>query len=112
MGESGTRWAALPPKARREQLLQQIAQLLGSSEALHLLEVLEYDWKLDKYSQGAPTTFMKDASVLSRFEKQFKLPWRRLCFAGADLAENWRGYVEGALESGEFAARKVEECLR
>jgi monoamine oxidase len=36
----------------------------------------------------------------------------RLVFAGSDLAAGWAGFIDGAIESGMVAARRVDRMLR
>ena len=45
--------------------------------------------------------------VLSRFGPALRAPVARLHWAGSETATEWFGYMEGAVESGERAAREV-----
>jgi monoamine oxidase len=67
-----------------------------------VLGVDAHDWIADPYSKGGwpahpPGRLSRDSSSLQR-------PEGRLCFAGADLATCWIGWLEGALETGARAA--------
>jgi monoamine oxidase len=45
--------------------------------------------------------------VLSRFGAALRAPIGRLHWAGSETATEWFGYMEGAIESGQRAAREV-----
>lgn len=67
-----------------------------------VLSVDTHDWIADPYSKGGwpahpPGRLSRDASSLQQ-------PEGRVCFAGADLATCWIGWLEGALETGARAA--------
>jgi monoamine oxidase len=38
-------------------------------------------------------------------------PFRRIHWAGAETASYWRGYMDGAVRSGERAAKEVLDRL-
>ena len=44
---------------------------------------------------------------LSIFFRALRKPLGRLYFAGTEAATEWTGYMEGAIQSGERAAREV-----
>jgi monoamine oxidase len=50
--------------------------------------------------------------TLARFGCSLGVPLGRIHFAGTETAREWFGYMEGALESAERAAREVLEARR
>jgi monoamine oxidase len=62
-----------------------------------------YYWGDDPYSRGAYAVF--DTEDLAT-QPLLRRPNRRVFFAGEHTAQ-FQGYMEGALESGERAARQV-----
>lgn len=69
-----------------------------------------YQWELDPFSKGTwcfyhPNQFGKSFKELTRAES-------RLFFASADSANGWRGFIDGAIESGVRAAREVKVFLK
>jgi monoamine oxidase len=49
--------------------------------------------------------------ALSRYGPALRAPVGRVHWAGSETAREWFGYMEGALESGERAAREVIDAL-
>jgi len=45
-------------------------------------------------------------------QKGFFIPFGRLHFAGTESADAWRGYIEGAMQSGERDAQSILQALR
>lgn len=64
-----------------------------------------HDWADDKYSQGIWS--MPRPGQLTKYAKDMQTPDGRVFLAGADFAEGWLGFMDGALESGMKTARKV-----
>lgn len=48
---------------------------------------------------------------LIRFGPYLRVPVGRMHFAGTECATNWAGYINGAVQSGERAAREVMAAL-
>jgi monoamine oxidase len=76
---------------------------------LELEETLSYDWNSDPYARGTwcmyrPNTLTNDLPELQRAEGN-------IYFAGADIASGWRGFIDGAIESGSRTARQVADHL-
>ena len=44
--------------------------------------------------------------------RELQRPEGRIHFAGSDVANGWRGFIDGAIESGASVARQVAEQLR
>ena len=44
---------------------------------------------------------------LSKFENVLRAPSGRLHFVGTETAYEWKGYMEGAVRSGERGAQEV-----
>jgi monoamine oxidase len=68
-----------------------------------------HNWNTDEFSQGTwmayrPGQVMRHASGLQK-------PEGRVSFAGSDLASGWVGWIDGAIESGQRAARAAAEML-
>ncbi|PHH92353.1 hypothetical protein CDD83_7731 [Cordyceps sp. RAO-2017] len=63
-------------------------------------------WDLDPFSRGGPVAFAPP-SVLSEYGPFLRRPFENMHFAGTETADYWVGYMDGALRSGERAAREV-----
>jgi monoamine oxidase len=65
-----------------------------------------YDWSVDRWAQGAYCYF--GPGDLDRFNPYLTQPAGRIFFAGEHTAPpEYRGYMEGAIRSGQRAAQQV-----
>ncbi len=74
-----------------------------------LMESFSYDWNLDPYSKG--TWCMYPPGMLTGAFEELQRPEQNIYFAGSDIANGWRGFIDGAIESGARAAYLVTEKL-
>ncbi|MCK2086798.1 NAD(P)/FAD-dependent oxidoreductase [Thauera aromatica] len=73
-------------------------------------QVLGYDWALDPYSQGTWCTYRP--KQFGAYLDDLRAREGRLFFAGADIATGWRGFIDGAIESGLQVGQAVAAELR
>lgn len=74
-----------------------------------VLESAGYDWNVDPYSRG--TWCMFRPMFFTRYLRELQRPEGNIHFAGSDIADGWRGFIDGAIESGARAARRVDVAL-
>jgi len=74
-----------------------------------VVKTLGYEWTLDPYSQGTWCTLRP--GMWSRYLRELQQPRGRVIFASADWANGWRGFIDGAIEQGLEAGRRVREML-
>jgi len=72
---------------------------------LEVLEVKHHDWVADALVRGTWGNFRPNQ--FSRYFQQALEPEGCVCFASSDIAQGWRGFFDGAIESGVRAARQV-----
>jgi cytochrome c2 len=72
---------------------------------VEVIETLAYDWHLDPYSLGTWCVLRK--GQMTHYLAALREPEGRVHFAGADLALGWRGFIDGAIESGNRVAHDV-----
>ena len=75
-----------------------------------VLETVSYRWDLDPYSQGTWCGF--GPGVLSKYYDALREPEGNVYFASGDSATAFRGFMEGAVESGVRVARDVHNVLK
>ena len=75
-----------------------------------LLEFFTYDWNADPYSKG--TWCMYRPNVLTEDFEELQANQGNIYFSGADIARGWRGFIDGAIESGLRVGRQVAERLK
>ena len=97
--------ARLDASARRAAVLADLTACFGE-RAARPVAVLEVDWTTDPWSAGAygVTT---PPGLLTTDRGAMREPHGRIVWAGAELAVEHQGYMEGALEAGDRAADVV-----
>jgi monoamine oxidase len=91
--------------ARRAAALGSLARYFGEA-ARHPIEYVDMVWATERYTRGAYGTF-NPPGVLTSLGPQTTGPAGLLHFAGDGTSPEWPGYMDGAIRSGERAAREV-----
>lgn len=76
---------------------------------LEVLEIAAHDWNADPYAKETWLIHRPEAYTQSQAELQ--RPEGNLHLAGADIANLWAGFFDGAIESGLRTAREVAATL-
>jgi monoamine oxidase len=74
-----------------------------------VVDVFAHDWTRDEFSLG--TWAAHRPRQISRYLAELQRPEGRLVLAGADIADGWSGFIDGAIESGLRAARVIRTIL-
>ncbi len=69
-----------------------------------------YNWNIDPYAKG--TWCMYRPNVLTQDFEALQQSESLIHFAGADIANGWRGFIDGAIESGLTSARAVADAIQ
>jgi monoamine oxidase len=78
--------------------------------ARHPIAIEAVDWTAETWSGGCPTAVGAPGALTSA-RTALREPIGRIHVAGTESATEWTGYIEGALESGERAAREVMRAV-
>lgn len=114
VGELGRKWSRLTASERRAKVLAQLGHVYGPAHrqvASNPIQYVEQEWSKEEYSKGcpcpvtAPGTFLKALSAV-------KVPFGDIHFVGTETADQWKGYMEGALRSGVRGAQEVIAALK
>ncbi|KAJ5461737.1 uncharacterized protein N7458_003289 [Penicillium daleae] len=70
---------------------------------------LTHDWVNDPFAKGTWSCW--GPNQFSRYVQELQKAEGRVFFASADWADGWRGFVDGAIESGQKAANEVKTFL-
>ena len=65
----------------------------------------------DVYSQGCPCP-VAPPNLMSDVGKALRAPFEAIHFVGTETSFEWKGYMEGAIRSGERGAAEVTAELR
>lgn len=72
---------------------------------LEVVTSFAYDWHLDPYSLG--TWCILRPGQMTKYLAKLREPEGLVHFAGGDIALGWRGFIDGAIESGGRTAHEV-----
>lgn len=104
-GDEARVWG-LRTRAEREQaVLGQLETFFGS-QARSPVQYLESDWQAEPWSRGAYEGFTAPG-VLVSYGPSLRAPIGRIYWAGTETAEQWAGYMDGAVRSGLRAADEI-----
>lgn len=95
----------LNEKERREAILGSFVKYYGKEAADPLLYT-DQTWVEEEWSHGCYTAFMGPHTMTS-LGSILRAPEGHLHFAGTETAEEWNGYMEGAVRAGEREARCI-----
>jgi monoamine oxidase len=109
-GSAHAPWAKLPADQRRAQVLANLAAFVGD-QARAPKDYLEQDWTKERWTRGGPVAHVAPG-VLTKYGPWLRRSVGKVHFAGTETADYWLGYMDGAVRSGERAAREVLAALR
>jgi monoamine oxidase len=104
-GTDARRWYGLPPEQRRRAALDSLANYFGE-KARNPLQYVENAWADERFSRGDPVAGLPPG-VLLDFGTALRAPVGRIHWAGTETSDFWVGYMDGAVRSGERAAKEV-----
>lgn len=102
-------WMQKSPDARRAAGIETLVQVFGA-KAANPLEYVEHSWVSEEFSRGCYAGTMPPGAWCS-FGPALRANVGRIHWAGTETATVWNGYVEGAMQAGERAAREVLSAL-
>jgi monoamine oxidase len=102
--------AKLSPADRRAAVLGNFVNYFGP-QAGAPVDAFEMDWSTEPWTRGCPVGHMRPGT-LRRFGPALRVPFRRVHWAGSEVATFWNGYMDGAVRSGETAAKAVQKALK
>jgi monoamine oxidase len=112
-GEPGRAWSKLNAERRREAVLAQLVTLFGAENESKIrapIEVFEHEWVKDPWSRGCPCPY-PPPNVMTDVGAALRVPFGAVHFVGTETSFEWKGYMEGAVRSGERGAREVCQAL-
>jgi monoamine oxidase len=97
------------PARRRAEVSAALARLFGprAAEPEHYVEK---SWAEEEWSRGCYVGYTPPGALTS-FGPALRQPIGPLHWAGTETATVWNGYMDGAIQSGERAAREVVAAL-
>jgi monoamine oxidase len=109
-GAQARAYAMLSRSARRDVVLDNFVTYYGD-EALNPKASFELDWTQEAWTRGCPVGHT-GRNVLHRYGHLLRKRFGHVHWAGTETADYWNGYMDGAVRSGERAAKEVLRALR
>jgi monoamine oxidase len=104
-GHEARVWEDRPANERRDAVLQNFANYFGN-EALNPRQVVEFNWSTEVWNRGCPVAVLGPGTLID-FGTALRTPVGRVHWAGTETSTYWNGYMDGAVRSGERAAKEA-----
>ena len=101
---------ALGADERRKQALAGFSALFGP-DAEQPVDYLDHCWGAETFAPGGPTAAVPPGAW-TEFGHLLREPVGPLHWAGTETADEWTGFLDGAVRSGRRAAAEVVAALR
>ena len=99
----------LPEDQRRDRVLSCFTTLFGE-QAANPIDYLDQRWGAETFAPGGPTAAVPPGSW-TEFGRLLRRPVGPLHWAGTETADEWTGFMDGAVRSGQRAADEVGRTL-
>ncbi|GLY69546.1 flavin monoamine oxidase family protein [Amycolatopsis taiwanensis] len=109
-GDRLRRWSRGDDGERRACMLQTLTRLFGPAAA-EPAEYVEKIWPHDPWVGGGYAANPAPGAWVAHGAAGWRAPCGPLHWAGTETSEVWNGYIDGAIRSGERAAREVLASL-
>jgi monoamine oxidase len=111
VGEPGRELSKLQRSERFKIVVEHIKSTIGAGMAApEPLGIEEMEWTKDQWAQGCPCP-ASPPGVMTQFEPALRIAHGKVHFVGTETSYEWKGYMDGAVRSGERGAREVIQIL-
>lgn len=114
-GDPGRAWSRLSAEARIDVLLEQVASIFAGGDLSFVKRNYQrcdlYEWIDDEFSGGGCPCVALQTGALSDYGEPLARPVGDIHFVGTETSDVWKGYMEGAVRSGERGAAEVVQSL-
>lgn len=100
---------ALPLEQRRAKVAECFTALFGD-QAADPIDYADQRWGAEEFAPGGPTAAVPPGSW-TEFGPLLREPVGPLHWAGTETADEWTGFMDGAVRSGQRAAAEVARSL-
>jgi monoamine oxidase len=109
-GDGARAFRKLSRAARRDAVLGNFVTYFGEG-ARDPSASFELDWSQERWTRGCPVGHT-GRGIMHRYGSLLRKRFGRVHWAGTETATYWNGYMDGAVRSGEVAAREALRALR
>ena len=115
-GVFGRRWSGLTQEDKKSTVLKQLGAVFAEGRDITslCLDAMESPWIDEEWNGwGCPCAVMQPGVMEDgKGVEALRKTEGRLHFVGTEMADVWRGYMEGAVRSGESGGLEVMEDLK
>lgn len=104
-GGEARRWQRLSAEERRQGVIDSFVRYFGP-EAAYPTSYVEQDWSAEEFTRGCYGAHFAPG-VWTSYGDVLREPIGAIHWAGAEYAEEWNGYMEGAVRSGTSTAAGI-----
>ncbi|KAI1480711.1 putative amine oxidase [Daldinia eschscholtzii] len=113
VGDMGRVWSKSSSEERRAAVLEQFNSVFSTATTVPKpIAVHEKIWSEDPYFLGAPSPVMGPGVLTSLGSDALRAPVGNIHFIGTETSIVWKGYMDGAVRSGQRGAEEVIRSLR
>lgn len=95
----------MPGPERRQRILEEMAARFGP-KALSPVKVIEMNWSTQVWTRSCYGGYLAPGALV-HYRQAVREPVGPLHFAGTETSSAWPGFIEGAIRSGERAAKEL-----
>src|SRR4051794_16763810 len=108
-GDSARTYQRMSPQEGRDKVLGEFAGFFGE-EARNPTAFFDTRWTTEQWSRGCPVGIAGPGTLLA-YGDQLRAPVGAIHWAGTETSTYWNGYMDGAVRSGQRAAKEVLDQL-
>jgi len=109
-GKEAKKLGQLTQEQRKLVIQKELVRLYGEKASEYVFYV-EKDWNKEPWINGCYVA-IAGTETLTRFGGRLSQAHGPIHFAGTETAMKWRGYMDGALRSGEREAKKIAKAIK
>lgn len=116
VGAIGRQYSKLPRTERFNRIQEHVTRVFrpvcekAGVKIEEPIGITEYEWVNDEYSGGCPVPCMPPGAM-TELEGELRTSFGNVHFAGTETSLAWKGYMDGAIRSGNRVAKEVSEIL-
>ncbi|KAI1627832.1 putative mao-B [Exophiala viscosa] len=110
-GDFGRKMSLLPQQERHNNILAHIKRMFGKyADVQDPIAITEHEWSKDQWAQGCPCP-ASPPGIMTKYDKELRTTHGKVHFVGTETAYEWKGYMDGAVRSGERGAKEIIAAL-
>jgi len=108
-GDEARHFMRMTKSQRRAAVIGNYTHYFGP-KAAHPRDYLEANWTREEWSRGCPVA-VPGPGILTAYGHLLRKPVGRIHWAGTETSTYWNGYMDGAVRSGQRAAKEILDEL-